>query len=362
MTTAKTSAVSTAGSSHWGARFTSLSLFGLVGGSNRASMICISSCMCGLFGVLRSPLARDRGPASEAFLALGALSEERGVDSAGAALLGGARAGGDPGCRIVKGQGRFTAIWRPDLLPELGRAAAALGHTRWATQGSPLEPANASPLLVPGVLAGCRGVWGVASQTSSAGVVGTHNGDVDAGDLRARFALPPASGTTDSEPIFQLLAGRQDPAEVTAALGALVGRAALAWADLGRPGEVHLARAALSPLAVAVDTDHNVYWASNPRWFREVERHVPVRFMSVVMLREGTYLKIGSANAAGDPTRPAVLARAAFVPTARVSDMDDRVWTGFAPADAERDRAALRHRVAGAPTGAGFGEELAPVA
>ena len=37
-------------------------------------------------------------------------------------------------------------------------------------------------------------------------LAGTHNGDVEAADLRARFALPPAVGGTDSEVIYQALA------------------------------------------------------------------------------------------------------------------------------------------------------------
>ena len=53
---------------------------------------------------------------------------------------------------------------------------------------------------------------------------------------------------------------------------------------------MHLARGALSPLTVAVDTEQNIYWASNPRWFRDAERHTRVRFASVVMVREGTYV------------------------------------------------------------------------
>jgi glucosamine 6-phosphate synthetase-like amidotransferase/phosphosugar isomerase protein len=336
--------VSTVGSSHWGARFTPLSLFGLPPASNRPPMICISSCMCGLFGVLRSPFADDPGRASDVFVLLGALAEERGTDSAGLALLGGwpglGGPPGDGGCRVVKGRGRFSGIWRPEFLPELDRAPVALGHTRWATQGSPVEAGNASPMTVPGTAAAFS-----TTGRPSAGVVGTHNGDIDAADLRARFALPPASGATDSEPIFQLLAACRTPSGVTGVLEALVGRVALAWVDRDRPTQVHLARGALSPLTVAVDTDQNIYWASNPRWFREAERHTRVRFASVVMLREGTYLKVGMERRPGRRDLPDVLATAQFVPTARDTDMDPRVWTGFTGADADRDRAGLLHRV-----------------
>ncbi|MEV3919645.1 class II glutamine amidotransferase [Actinomadura coerulea] len=297
--------------------------------------------MCGLFGVVRSPFAPDPGRASDVFVMLGALAEERGTDSAGLALLGaapGLGGAGGGGCRVVKGRGRFSAVWRPEFLPELDRAAVAVGHTRWATQGSPADAADAGPMVAAGV---------------SATVVGTHNGDVDAAGLRARFAPPPASGATDSEPIFQLPAGRRTPAEITGVLQALVGRAALAWVERARPTEVHLARGALSPLTVAVDTDQNIYWASNPRWFREVERHTRVRFAAVVLLREGTYLKVGMERRPGRRDLPRVLATAAFVPTARDTDMDPRVWAGFTPADAGGDRAGLLHRAVEQPGGTG---------
>ncbi len=340
MTTARTSAVSTVGSSQRGARFTGLSLFGPVDDSNRPPMICISSDMCGLFGMVRSPFDEDPGRASDVFVTLGMLAEERGTDAAGLALLGaGPGLGGRPGLagpsggwRAVMGRGRFAEIWRPAYVPELDRSPVALGHTRWATQGSPLEPRNASPMAVRDLVA-------------------THNGDIDTADLRARFALPPASGTTDSEPLIQLLAGCREPAEVTAVLEAVVGRVALAWVHRDRPTEVHLARGALSPLTVAVDTEQTLYWAANPRWFRVAERHTRVRFASVVMVREGTYVKIGMERRPGRRDLPEVLATSRFLPTARDSDMDPRVWRGFTQADEETDRAGLRHRAIVCPGG-----------
>lgn len=311
--------------------------------ANRGAAFGVQVSMCGLFGLLRSSHAPNPGQASDVLVVLGMLAEERGRDSAGIALFTGHPVRGDglppaghedesrsdllhAGCRIVKGRGRFSAVWRPELLELLDEAPIALGHTRWATQGSPYELTNASPLLVP--------------SRAGTGIVATHNGDVEAGLLRAIYDLPDATGTTDSEPVFQLLAGRDTRHSITRALSSLVGRAALAWVDRTRPDQVHLARAGLSPLYVAVDTEHNLYWASNPRWYREVERHTRVRFATVVMFREGTYLHAGLVRG-----RPQVLAGATFLPTARPIDMDDRVWTGFTPEDMARDRAELRHRV-----------------
>ncbi|MFD0540269.1 hypothetical protein ACFQY7_47240 [Actinomadura luteofluorescens] len=106
------------------------------------------------------------------------------------------------------------------------------------------------------------------------------------------------------------------PAEIIGVVQALAGRGALAWVERDRPTEVHLARGALSPLTMAVDTDQNIYWASEPRWFREVERHTRVRFATVVLLREGAYLKVGMERRPGRRDLPEVLATA-FAPAAR---------------------------------------------
>jgi glucosamine 6-phosphate synthetase-like amidotransferase/phosphosugar isomerase protein len=299
---------------------------------NRLEVARISIDMCGLFGLLRSPMAEHREWASDALIVLGSLAEERGSDSAGVAMFTGRAvpvAGPAPldradvsldGCRVVKGRGRFSGVWRSDLLPLLDHAPVVLGHTRRATQGSTLPLVNAGPLVIDGIVA-------------------THNGDVEAAALRSRFALAGSVGGTDSEPIFQALAGRRSSTEITEVLEALVGRAALVWVERARPDHVHLARAALSPLTVAVDTEQNLYWASNPRWFREVAEHTRVRFVSAVMLREGSYLRLRRTP------RPHVEIRADFLPTARPADLDERVWAGFTAADMATDRAGLRHLV-----------------
>ncbi|WP_147312248.1 hypothetical protein [Thermomonospora umbrina] len=224
---------------------------------------------------------------SDAFVVLGTLAGERGDDSSGVALFTG-RPVRDPapvpsdvpdlsvdGCRIVKGRAPFSGVWSPELLPLLDHAPVALGHTRRAVQGSAHEPANAGPLAVNGLL-------------------GIHGEGFEPG--------------ADGEAVFRALAGRHAPAEIAEVLEALVGRGALVWVDRARPDRVRLARAALSPLVVAVDAEHNLYWASDPRWFREVRRATRVRPVSAVMLREGTYLEITR-----DP-EPQITARTSFRP------------------------------------------------
>jgi glucosamine 6-phosphate synthetase-like amidotransferase/phosphosugar isomerase protein len=298
--------------------------------------------MCGLFGLLRCPDAGHREEASAAFVLLGVLAEERGRDSAGVALLSGRHRDSSPApagitrfgnvqvgrCRVVKARGRFSRLWRPDLDHGLDRARVALGHTRWATQGG-TGLANASPMLA-GTLA-C-----------------THNGDVDAAALRARFSLPAGFGGTDSEAIFQALAAARDADATVTVLGSIAGRAALAWADRAAPGRVHLARAALSPLVVAPDTKGNVWWASNPQWLRVVERETPVRFARKVLLAEGTYAVVR----AGSPPRLVLCRR--FVPMARPEDIRAQagVWRGFTAADRRiAQQPGLRRHVVRRPGG-----------
>lgn len=292
--------------------------------------------MCGLFGVLRAPGADHRDHVSAAFVLLGVLAEERGTDAAGVAMLRRRRgaAAAPQGCaryadvrfggvRIVKARGRFSRLWRPALDNDLDRAALAIGHTRWATQGG-RGVAAASPLIA-GTL------------------VGTHNGDVDAAALRREFGLTPGPGGTDSEAIYQALARSTGPGAQVAVLTAMAGRAALAWADRARPGRVFLARAALSPLAIGIDAESNLWWASNPQWLRVVERETPVRFTRLVLMAEGTYAVLQ----AGRPPRMRVLRQ--FTPTVRAADVrSPAVWRGFTATDRARahEPGMDRHQVA----------------
>lgn len=298
------SAVSTVGSSQWGGRFTTRSLFGPAVRSNRSAVIGVSTGMCGLFGVLRAPGAGDPGAVSDAFVILGALAERRGRDAAGVALFTGRAVTSDrppagtrddrrwdlsyDGCRLVKGRGPFSRIWRPDLLALLDAAPVALGVAVRAARRHRADLAALGPVIVPGAPSG-----------SASGIVGARDGGA-------------ASAAADGDPLFRRLADLRDDAAIAAELGgAPSGRAALAWVDRARPDRVRLARGALSPLAVAVDAEQNLYWASDPRWFRQVERHTRVRFATAVMLREGTYLRAGLGPPNG---RPHVLGGAGFTP------------------------------------------------
>ena len=299
--------------------------------------------MCGIFGLVRALECRHPRVASEAFVSLGRLAEERGRDAAGFALVSGGHDGPAgsagraihqryvelDGCTVVKAPTTFSRVWQRRYLSQLDAAPIAVGHSRWATRGSPDAVANASPMVV-------------------GRLIGTHNGDVDDGELLHRYQLGRRQGGTDTEVRFGALehAGA-DPKEIAAVLSAVVGRAALAWMDRGQADRVHLARAALSPLAIARDREGNFYWASNPRWFRVLDIKGRFGFRDVAMVREGSYLTVvGGVMPRGDVERR-------FQAHARPRDAFAvaAVWRGFDSDDMHLDQARCTHRVAPSDTG-----------
>jgi glutamine---fructose-6-phosphate transaminase (isomerizing) len=295
--------------------------------------------MCGLFGLARPADAASPRTTTRALLMLGALAEERGVDAAGLAFWPTPQPESDlpstervdvtvGGWRVVKRTGRFGQLPLRGVRPELGSARVVLGHTRHATQGAVYRLANASPMTTGTLL-------------------GTHNGDVTAEVLQARYPGLRPVGETDSELVFGALADARDEAAILAVLSGLQGRAALAWVDRAAPGRLWLARAALSPLAVAVTTDGDLLWASNPDWLRRVSRACGLALTGggPALVPEGTLLAFDVA----DRVRHA--GSSFFTPRARVSDLalSGAVWRGFSDADRASDQAALRSTADPAP-------------
>jgi glucosamine 6-phosphate synthetase-like amidotransferase/phosphosugar isomerase protein len=296
--------------------------------------------MCGLFGLARPAGAGSPGATARALLLLGRLAEERGVDAAGLAYWPTPRPDtADPsmefadvtvdGWRVLRRIGRFGELALRGTRTELKAARVVLGHTRHATQGNVHLLVNASPLAAGPVL-------------------GTHNGDVTADVLRSRYPWLAPVGETDSELLFGALAGARDPAAVVDVLAGLEGRAALAWVDRDKPHRLWLARTALSPLAVALTTDGDLLWASNPDWLRRVAVACGLAFSGggPALLPEGTLLAFD----VGERVRYA--GRHAFLPRARPSDaaVTWSVWRGFTASDRAADQAALLSTDVLAPT------------
>ncbi|MEU6346552.1 hypothetical protein ABZ883_37030 [Streptomyces sp. NPDC046977] len=290
--------------------------------------------MCGLFGVIRNQTC-DPTRATIMCVALGHLAEERGRDSAGLACATSATKKLDRrpvtnrrdvtagGWRIIKGPGRFRDVWKPAYSSVLDAATVVLGHARWATQGG-TTLVNSSPLQV-------------------GQLIGTHNGDVDTWPLRSVFGLPRPTGGTDTEVLYQAL--DQAGGVILPTLEVLestVGRAALVWIDRRWPQLVMLARTAVSPLSVAVDTDGNLYWASNPGWFDKAARAAGVSIAEVLMVPEGTLMMVDYSSGA-----PVPIDQRKFTATARAKD--DRLahivaYRGFSLDDQLADEEVCGHR------------------
>jgi glutamine---fructose-6-phosphate transaminase (isomerizing) len=301
--------------------------------------------MCGIFGLIRNTKATHPERASAAFVELGKHAVERGFDSAGFALVGpvnnkapkttptvlhaNANDTTLDHVRIIKAVGTFHDLWSDsDHLPLLAEHRVAFGHTRWATQGKRDALTNASPLI-------------------TGNLVGTHNGDVSTYSVPGKSLFPRPLSSTDTEVLYQALnRDRRDRRKITDVLSNVQGRAALAWVDRDKADRVYLARAALSPLSIAWDAEGNLYWASNPRWFRDIDTMFDhsIGFTNITMVAEGTLLTISVAGESPD-----IEDMRQFTPTCRASDArlsDGIVWRAFSQADTATDKAQVRHRVA----------------
>jgi glutamine---fructose-6-phosphate transaminase (isomerizing) len=310
--------------------------------------------MCGLFGLARPEEATGRQVTTQALLMLGQLAEERGVDSAGLACWPAAQPTARPadrladradvtvdGWRVVKQVGRFGELRLRNARPALNAARIVLGHTRHATQGDVHRLVNVSPLATGGLL-------------------GTHNGDVTAATLRERYPLAEPAGETDSELIFAALEDAADEAAMLDVLSGLEGRAALAWVDRRHPGRLWLARAALSPLALGVTTDGNLFWASNPDWLRRMSARcgLVLRHGGPALVPEGTLLAFDIAG------RVRYAGSADFTPQPRLSDLGlaTAIWRGFNDTDRHADQAGLRSMAVLGEAGISAAEQERPAA
>jgi glutamine---fructose-6-phosphate transaminase (isomerizing) len=301
--------------------------------------------MCGIFGFVRHLGAPCPEQVTATFAHLGHMSQERGTDASGFAAIYPAGAPKGPTTlaesvmakspawhadtvAVRKDCDSFARFWDPnEHVPLLTSARAAIGHTRWATQGSRGDLVNASPLR-------------------TGRVVGTHNGDVTKTTLPFHTNL---IGATDTEKLYRAInAHKSHRGRIAKLLSSMEGRAALAWHDVAHPDRLYLARAGLSPLAVGYDQHGNFYWASNPRWFDEATQEFDgaVVFSDVTLVAEGSLLTVDMSQEA-----PVVADTRSFVPTVRSKDLGlaFAVWRGFTKEDEALDRAQLVHSVAAPP-------------
>lgn len=300
--------------------------------------------MCGIFGMVRNQSALHPEKASAVLIELGKKSVSRGRDSAGVAFVPptdlASQVARDAtnhqtrssvadldGVLIAKAKGTFHAMWDDaKYTMPLMKSAVVIGHTRASTQGNTSDLANASPLAV-------------------GQIVGTHNGDVD----KSSVPLPKgqfATGSTDTEYMYRGIdAVNSHRKKITDILTKARGRVAAVWIDRSRTDRLYMARAGLSPLAVGYDAEGNMYWASNPGWFREIDAEFDntIGFHSIHMVAEGSLLTVnfGSGEAVFEDLR-------SFVPTVRTSDesLGFVVWRDFNEDDRKMDEDTLIHMTA----------------
>lgn len=134
---------------------------------------------------------------------------------------------------------RFVAV--ADAMPPRG-ASTVLGHTRYATKGSPKVNANNHPI-------------------ASGRIVGTHNGVISNDDALFAELGAERHGKVDSEAIFALLSSGR-ASEATDLLPRVKGDAALAWVDRAMRGCLNLAVLEGRPLAMGQDRDGSFFYAS----------------------------------------------------------------------------------------------------
>lgn len=302
--------------------------------------------MCGIFGLIRtstSPEAAFRSTA--AFLSLGNLSEERGTDSSGIAAftpgprrikateITDAEAAQElltvDGVQIIRQTTRFSSMALDAHMVTINASRVLMGHTRWATQGSADDLRNASPMV-------------------AGSLVGTHNGDVEIKSIPNHKNHDGAAfGGTDTERIYLAVdEARKDRREMTKVLKAVKGRAALVFFDRTRQDRIYIARTALSPVAYAYTADGDFMYASNPDWFRQVERATKgvVSFKDITLVPEGHLLTI-------DTTLGQVTDIRRFTPTCRERDIamiNSAAYKKFTPEDRAAFTALHRHKIAAA--------------
>lgn len=302
--------------------------------------------MCGLFGIARkdSSLANIDAMRRGAILlrALGVNSEERGVHSSGLAMVSStipfesraitkeiinATESSFNNTYIYKNSVRFSKLGIPQVGSEkILTANIVLGHSRYATQGASSSLKNASPMLV-------------------GNLIGTHNGDV----LKTSIALSKEEkkltlGETDTEQLFLALSlAGSNRKEMTAVLRRAIGRIALAFVDRKKPETLYLVRGALSPISYAWTNDGDFVYASNPDWFRRIQKETKgdISFSNITLVPEGRLITVNTTTGEIEDVRK-------FTPSCRDSDLyiiRSGVYKKFSTSDREAFETLSRRKI-----------------
>lgn len=223
--------------------------------------------MCGITAISRAD--RSSIPDARSFLRAALVAiEPRGHHATGIAW--GDRLG-HPWYWKMEGAASDVALLAP--LPVGIRVA--IGHTRYATKGSPSVEHNNHPIVGDGIAL-------------------VHNGRVDNDDALIDRAGWERVGEVDSEALVAALATPSafDATHPSEVLAEIEGVAAVAWLDSDTPDVLHLARLAERPLTVGWTRRGDLVASSTPATLAATGRFAGVAIARTVVVPEGTYMAV----------------------------------------------------------------------
>jgi len=245
--------------------------------------------MCGITAMSRKPEGSSIPDGRQFLRAALVAIEVRGEHATGAAW--GHPNDGHP--YYWKTEGRARAVVESAPFPVGMRTA--IGHTRFATKGSPSEDTNNHPVLAPGIVL-------------------VHNGRVDNDDAIFGKTGAQRQGQVDSEALAALLAcgeayGATHPADL---LQVVRGVAAIAWLNVDEPDVLHLARLAVRPMTLGWTRRGDLIMSSTPQTLAHAAKLTGVRIQRTEIVQEGTYLRV-QAGVVEERRRFPVEAKSKFV-------------------------------------------------